>query len=154
MPGCIAIAQPLCLQIQSAQAKQPHLGIVEHGLEFLTGTLVIAFQQRSLCIEQVDQRFLIGADQLGRLLGLAPRQRAVTRASRDHAGRQRLITPVATADPEVPGDRIGTVPDRLQQPPNDHHRGNDRHDGNRGHHQADLVLIAAEGDDHLARAIG
>ena len=154
MAGGIAVAEPLGLEIETAQAEQPHLGIVEHGLELGARRLVVALQQRGLGVEQVDQRLLVGADQLGGLLALPARQRRVAGAGGDHAGRQRLIAAIAPARPEMAGDGVGAVPDRLDQPPDDHHGGDDRHDGDGGHHEADLVLVAAEGDDHVTRPVG
>ena len=115
---------------------------------------MVAFQQRGLRVEQVDQRLLVGADQLGRFLGLLARQRAIAGAGGDHAGRQRLVAAIAAAHPEIARDRVGAVPQRLDQPPEDHHRGDHGNDCHRRHHQRDLVLIAVEGDEHFARTVG
>ena len=49
---------------EAVQAEQPHLRIVEHRLELLAGRLVIALQDRGLRFEKMDERFLVGADQL------------------------------------------------------------------------------------------
>ena len=154
MPRRVAVAEAFGFEIEPAQAEQPHFGIVEHGLELLARAFMVAFEQRGLRLEQMDQRLLVGADQLGRFLGLLAGQRAIAGAGGDHAGRQRLIAAVAAAHAEIARDGVGAVPQRLDQPPDDHHRGDDGNDRHRRHHQADLVLIAVEGDDHLARPVG
>ena len=58
---CRAVAEPLGFEIEPAQAEQPHFGIVEHRLELAARRLVIAFKQRGLRVEQLDQRLLVGA---------------------------------------------------------------------------------------------
>ena len=85
--GRRAVAQPFGFEIKAAQAKHPHLRIVQHRLEFLAGAVMIAFEQRGLRVEKMDQRLLVRADQLGRLLVFLARQGGVAGAGRDHAGR-------------------------------------------------------------------
>ena len=154
MSGGVPVAQPLGLEIEAAQAEQPHLGVVEHRLELLPRAVMVAFQQRRLRVEQHDQRLLVGADQLRRLLVHLAGKRTIAGAGRDHPGRQCLVAAIALAHPEVARDHVGARPDGLGQPPEDHHAGDDGDHRDGRDHQADLILVAAEGDDHVARPVG
>ncbi|MER2537346.1 MAG: ATP-binding cassette domain-containing protein, partial [Rhizobiaceae bacterium] len=90
MAGGRAIAKPFSLEIESAQAEQAHFGIVEHRLEFLPRAVMVAFEQCRLGIQQLDQRLLVGADQLCRFLVLLARERRIAGAGSDLANQLEL----------------------------------------------------------------
>ncbi len=112
------VAEPLGFEIQAAQAEQTQFRVVEHRLELPARRLVVAFEQRGLRVEEVDQRLLVGADELRPpCLFIFRASAASPGAGGDHAGRQRLVAAVAAPDAEIARDRVGARPDRLGQPP-------------------------------------
>src|SRR5690606_36990122 len=57
-------------------------------------------------------------------------------------------------DAEIARYRVGASPDRAHEPQEDRHRRNERDDPHGGHHQRDLIAIAAEGNDEVAWPFG
>ncbi len=93
-------------QIEAAQAKLARLWIVGHGLELGTRLIMAAFDQGGLGLEQVDQWFLIGADEATRAGSHLTGEQRIAGAGGDQAGRQCLITAVPLAGAEITRHRI------------------------------------------------
>ena len=59
VPGRGAVAEALGFEIEAAQAEKPHFRLVQHGLELLTGSLMVTLEQRGLRVEKLDERLLV-----------------------------------------------------------------------------------------------
>src|SRR5690606_31111129 len=95
----------------------------------------------------------IGCDKLGSLLAHSARHTAIARTGSDQAGGQRLIAAITAADAEITRDGIGAAPDAAKDPPQDHQCSKRRHQQSGSRDQCQLILVAAEGYNKVARTI-
>ena len=114
---------------------------------------MLAFDQRRLCFEKMDQGFLIGRQQSACTRRHLARKNSVASAGGDKPGRKCLIPPVALADAEIAGDRVGREPGDADEP-DDQKNGRDQRNQKRGaDHQAGLDALAHPDQREFARPV-
>ena len=153
MASSLVGAEALGFEIEAAKPEFTRFRIVGHRFEFGARLVMPAFDQSRLCFEQVDQRFLIGADEAtgtGRHLA---RQQGIAGAGGDQAGRQRLIAAVALAGAKIARDGMRRGPDRADQPPGDHDDGDQRDQAACRDDQLRLIELAFPDQRQIAGAV-
>ena len=120
LAGGFVCAETSGLQVKAAQAKLPRLRIVGHRFELGACLVVAAFDERRLCFQKIDQRFLIGADKTARAGRHLAGEQGIAGAGSNEAGRQCLITAVAFTGAKEARHRMRRGPYQADEPPGHH----------------------------------
>ncbi|MNZ64135.1 hypothetical protein D3C78_822970 [compost metagenome] len=147
-------ALPARFDIKAAKAEFARFRVTGHRLELAARLVIFAFDEVGLRIEQMDQRFLIGAEQPLRAGRHLAGEDGITSAGGNEAGGQSLIAAVALPGAEIPACGIGRGPDGVDDPPDQHDGGNQRGDDGGGDHQAHFDQLALPDDGEHARPVG
>src|SRR5690606_24539877 len=152
--GSFAFAQALSFQGETAEPRETRFRIVGQRLKLCSSSRVVTLKQCRLRIKQMDQRLAIGCNKLGSLLAHSAGHTAIARTGSDQAGGQCLIASISSTDAEITRNGIRAPPDAAKDPPQDHQCRERRHQHYGSRDQCQLILVAAEGYNKVARTIG